>query len=151
MQAEKPKIDPTEFLGRSVSDRKRAKYAHDNGVLYFRSLLPRSGEHVISVDKLIRNVENNSCNYTEKHVRVATEREGTFYGWGYFTSGELLHQTPCQVEFDPLPANPNHVLVIYPEELKLDKIELKYVAKEIALLTNWLEVKDPTTPKPEEP
>lgn len=152
MQNEQPRLELNDFLGRSVSSRSKARYAHNNNKLHPDSLLPSKGSHQISVDKLIRCSVTDRCKYTKEHVRIAQTRGPTgtevFYGWDYFTVLSAKNTRGCEVIPDSICCNKNHVLIRFPPDFKGDKEKLKVVAKLLALHTRWLEVKDPTIPTP---
>ena len=147
MQDKQLNLELNDFLGRSVSSQSKAKVAHNRKRLHHSSLLPSSGKHQISLDKLIRCPKSFRCKYTEEHVRIAETRGGVFYGWGYFTVATFESDPWCEVIPDSIPTNPNHVLVAFPERFKFDRERLTNIAKFLALRSKWLEVRDPTHPK----
>lgn len=144
MPQQQPEVASADFLGRSVSDQKRARQAKKSGRLHPRSLHPRAGDHRISVDKLNR-IDSNRCAYSREHVRIAKSREGTFFGWGYFTRGGVVeNKTPCSVVPDRLPElNPNHVLIEFPEIVKSCRRRRNEIAQELANISKWLEYQNP--------
>ena len=148
MQQERLVVRLEDYLGRSVSvrhasDRKLVCHAKQHGRLHPRSLHPKSGDNDLSVDKLMRS-PSSECGYSADHVRVAENREGTFYGWGTFTRESLETNTPCRVIPDPIPdLNPNHVLIKFPEVVKTCNKIRNAIAQELANLSKWLEYRDP--------
>ena len=136
-------VGPEDFLGRSVSQKKYAKQAQSRGKLHPRSLHPKVGESAISVDKLNRS-ESGECEFTEEHVAVAESREGTFYGWGFFTRNEVESTTPCAVKPEPIKQNPNHIIIEFPDTVKTCKKKRNEIAQELANLSIWLMYRDPT-------
>ena len=143
MPPEKPVVRSLDYLGRSISDQKRAIAAKSNGKLHSRSLHPKSGEDNISVDKLIRTSEGE-CEFDDSHVLIAKTRKGTFYGWGYFTRREVEDSTPCVVQPKAIDDNPNHVLIRFPEIVKSCRKKRNEIARELANISRWLEHLDPT-------
>lgn len=143
MAQENPEVNSDDYLGRSISSQKRAKRAKRDGQLQPSSFRPRCGEIEISVDRLNRS-PTGECEYDEEHVKIAESRDGTFYGWGYLTRSDVETQTPCVVEPNAVPSNPNHVLIKFPENVKRCKEERNSIASELAVLSNWLQHRDPT-------
>ncbi|MDE0646044.1 MAG: hypothetical protein OXH84_07415 [Gammaproteobacteria bacterium] len=137
-------VASNDFLGRSISDRKRAKKARKRGQIPSRSLHPKANELDVSVDKLNRCPQSNECDYNDEHVRIAEQRDGTFYGWGYFTCEDVVKETPCTVKPDDFTGNPNHVRIFFPKSILGCTKRRNEIATSLAELSRWKEYRDPT-------
>jgi len=140
---DKPNVTSNDFLGRSVSDQRYAKYASNQGRIHFRSIRPTSNSQTISVDKLCTDEHTGQCTYDVAHVSIAESRSGTFYGWGYFTRRAIETATNCIVIPDAIEENPNHVQIMLPETIFVDSSLKNEISEELAKVSRWLQYRDP--------
>ncbi len=126
-------------LGRRLYSRKDAGRCRRGktrpGVFY-----PPSGGAEISVDML--DIVGDET-IAEKAAADEVKRDGPFRGWAAVSHSNACAQNR-KVKEDPLPENPYHALIVFPDEAKHDKNIYDSHASDLAQNAHWRE--SPLTP-----
>lgn len=123
-------VDGRERVGRRVSSESSARRAQ-RGNYSYRDFLPKSGERIMSVDRL----DFASIHEMTKIVRAYAH---PFHGWLTKTVQDV-RDLNCAVESDPDTDNPYHALITLPVEVAMDRDLQKHKARELAEVCNWIE------------
>lgn len=128
-------VSAWEELGRDIFSERQSKQAA-NGTVPLQVFLERIGIRELSVDRL-------TCAPTTAEVAAIAERVGArrdpprnFYGWAVVETGKV-RQIGGRVKASPLPCNPYHADIVFPDTaVESEEAQRQYAAK-LAGKSKW--------------
>jgi len=119
-------ISDREECGRGIWDSSKAKDPINAKV--FRD---RFGELEVSIDRL-----DTADLVALADLHDKARGGGRFKGWGVLTAAQI-RSASCEIVEAPLPENPWHANIVFPEASKADEDQWKQISVTLAAMARW--------------